>query len=65
MVANLILKGNNYYCSNYMVKQFGIPSQCNFCGYQFSNWEEIAYKAVMLEVEEEMKKNEDYIRRRN
>ena len=58
MVANLILKGNNYYCSNCMVKQPGIPAQCNFCGYQFSNWEEIAYKEVMLEVEEEMRKNE-------
>lgn len=65
MVANLILKGDNYYCSNCMVKQFGIPARCNFCGYQFSNWEEIAYKTVMLEVEEEMRKNEDYIRRRN
>lgn len=65
MVANLISKGNDYYCSNCMMRQSGIPSFCNFCESEFSNWEEIAYKTVMLEVEEEMKKNEDYIRRRN
>ena len=65
MVANLILKGNNYYCSNCMVKQSGIPYKCNFCGYQFSNWEEIAYKEVMLDVEEERRKNESNFCRRN
>ena len=72
MVANLILKGDNYYCSNCMVKQSGIPPHCNFCGYQFSNWEEVAYKEVMKEVEEAYQDGEfipddiaflDYMRR--
>ena len=58
MVANLILKHDNYYCSNCMMRQSGIPARCNFCGYTFSNWEEVAYKNVMIEVEEEVRSNE-------
>ena len=61
MVANLISKNNYYYCSNCKMRQTGIPTRCYFCEYIFSNWEEIAYKTVMLEVEEEMRKNESNI----
>ena len=65
MVANLKLKSNEYYCSNCMMRQPGIPTHCYFCGYEFANWEEIAYKEVMLEVEEERRKNESNISGKN
>ena len=65
MIANLILKHNNYVCSNCMMRQTGIPSRCYFCGYQFSNWEEIAYNEVMKDVEEERRKNESNLHRTN
>lgn len=65
MVANLKLKSDGYYCSNCMMRQSGIPTHCYFCGDEFSNWEEVAYQAVMLDVEEERRKNESNFCRRN
>ena len=65
MVAKLKVKPDGYYCSNCRVRQHGIPPYCCFCGYEFSNWEEVSYKAVLDEIEEEMKKNESNIHRGN
>ena len=53
MVANLILKSDGYHCSNCMMRQSQYPAWCYFCGCEFTNWEEVAYKEVMKEVEEE------------
>lgn len=58
MVANLILKQDGYHCSNCMMGQSGIPIHCAFCGYEFSNWEDIAFKAVMREIKEENRNKE-------
>ena len=52
MVANLILKSDGYHCSNCMMRQSKYPARCYFCGCEFTNWEEVAYKEVMKEVEE-------------
>ena len=46
MVANLIFKSGNYYCSNCMMRQSGIPPRCSFCGYAFSNWETIMIECL-------------------
>lgn len=61
MIANLKFKSDGYYCSNCMMRQSGIPSHCYFCGYEFSNWEEIVCKKII----EEMKENESDICRKN
>lgn len=65
MVANLKLKSDGYYCSNCMVRQSDILPYCCFCGYEFSNWEEISYKIVMSVIEEEMRTNESDLSRKN
>lgn len=54
MVTNLIFKSGNYYCSNCMVRQSGIPPRCSFCGYLFSNWEELIYKEIMRQMSDEV-----------
>ena len=59
MIAKLIIKNRHYICSNCMMRQEGIPPYCKFCGYEFSNWEELAFKDVM----EEIKRNESNIYR--
>ena len=61
MVANLIPKEDGFRCSNCMMRQTGIPTHCYFCGYEFSNWEDIAYKVIITEIEEERRKNESDI----
>lgn len=44
MVTNLILKSDQYYCGNCMMRQPRILPRCHFCGYIFSNLEEIMIK---------------------
>lgn len=58
MVATLKLKSDEYYCSNCMMRQQGIPLYCYFCGCEFSNWEEITYQEI---IKEEKKQNENNI----
>lgn len=65
MVAKLKVKPDGYYCSNCMVRQFDVLPYCCFCGYEFSNWEEISYKIIMSEIEEEMRTNESNLSRKN
>ena len=65
MVAKLLEHNNIYYCSNFRMKQFNPCTICSFCGYTFSNWEEVAFKEVMLDVEEERRQNESNIYRRD
>lgn len=65
MVAKLKVKPDGYYCSNCMVRQLDVLPYCCFCGYEFSNWEEISYKIVMSEIEEEMRKNESNLSRKS
>ena len=53
MVANLIFKSGNYYCSNCMMRQSGNPPRCFFCSALFSNWESAVIEAVDETLEEE------------
>ena len=52
MVANLIFKSGNYYCSDCMMRQSGIPPRCFFCSSLFSNWESIVVDSVDTSEEE-------------
>lgn len=54
MVAKLHYKNGEYYCGNCYLKTSAkeIPVYCPFCGYEFSNWEEIMIKR-MEELENE------------
>ena len=65
MISKLIKKNNYYVCDNCMLRQPELRANCTFCGSLFSNWEEIAYREVMMDVEEERRKNESNIFRRN
>ena len=64
MIANLILKNNDYYCSNCMMRQSQIRTQCSFCGDSFSNWENVQFE-IYKEKEKEEIKNEENLRRKN
>ena len=43
MIAKLIHKNNYYYCSKCHMKQ-DLKPYCNFCGVNFSNYEEVLIK---------------------
>ena len=43
MVAYLMNKNNQWYCSNCMMRQDTIRYTCSFCGQQFVNFEEVCY----------------------
>lgn len=58
MVANLIFKSDHYYCSNCMMRQSGILPRCAFCGYEFSNWENIMYEKINKEIQNEIKEED-------
>lgn len=64
MVTNLILKRNQYYCLNCMMRQPSnpLPTHCVFCGKEFSDWEQWTYKQI---VEKERNENESKIYGRN
>ena len=61
METELVAKNDYYICGHCGIKQQYIQSRCYFCGYTFSNWEEIAYNTVMQDVEEEQRQNESNI----
>ena len=65
MVSTLKSKSDGYYCSNCMVRQHELTPYCCFCGYEFSNWEEVAYKIVLEEIEREVRENESNIHGRD
>ena len=65
MISKLIKKNNYYVSDNCMRRQPELRANCTLCGSLFSNWEEIAYREVMMDVEEERRKNESNIFRRN
>lgn len=65
MVANLILKGSLYYCSNCHMRQPGIPPRCQFCECWFSNYEDTImeyrihqYQAEICKRKEDLMKDE-------
>lgn len=65
MVSNLIFKSGNYYCSNCMVLQSQLLPRCSFCGYLFSNYEEIIMKNTTMSLhdkylEETAKRTESF-----
>ena len=47
MVTHMFLKNKEYYCYNCKMKQQGTPAYCSFCGYYFSNFEEIIEKELI------------------
>ena len=53
MVTQLHFKSGNYICGNCMMKWIPKSYQCHFCGCEFSN-----YELVMLEIEDEINKDE-------
>jgi hypothetical protein len=58
MVAKLRKKiDGNYYCSNCMMGQPDLESNCFYCGAVFSNWEEIQFQ-LQKEYEEEEIRND-------
>lgn len=63
MVANLILKGTYYYCSNCRMRQPGIPPRCQFCEYWFSNYEEMLMEYRIQQYQAEIyKRKEDLVK---
>ena len=59
MIARLVEKNDNFYCSYCMMQQKDIESVCWFCGYPFSNWEEVLQKQFLLMEHEKYDKTEE------
>lgn len=55
MTSLLTRNGSKFYCSNCMMevrpREGQLPICCGFCGYLFSNWEEIAIEEYKKELE--------------
>ena len=69
MVSKLLKHESTYYCSNCRMKQFELHSHCPFCGYMFSNIEEILIQEESEDFNNQIKdrsdSNESNICRRN
>lgn len=50
MVAKLKKRNNEYYCSNCRIVQRHLQYYCIFCGYEFSNYEEIIFRSELDEL---------------
>lgn len=51
MIARLINKNNNWYCSNCLIQQSSLQENCSFCGNWFSNYNEERLKIRDMEEE--------------
>lgn len=44
MITHLILQGENFICGHCKMIQHYLREVCHFCGYSFSNYEELLIK---------------------
>ena len=47
MIAHLIEKNGQYYCSECMMRQNLDNNTCKFCGRVFTNWEELMHQIFL------------------
>ena len=55
-IAQLLKKTNYYICSECRMKQHELAAECEFCGAEFNNYDEIITK-IFMEKENDKRRN--------